>query len=363
MIPLVDLKRDVAVHREAYLALTARVLDSGVFSLGPEVEAFERSAADYFGTGFAVGVSSGTMALYGALLALDIAPGSEVLVPASTFVASAEAIVMAGFRPVFCDVDEATGLLDLADASVRVTPNTAVVMPVHLYGRAQGMDAVMAFASAHGLKVVEDASQAHGATWRGRRVGSWGDAGCFSCYPTKNLGALGEGGFVTMSDPVFAENVKAVRLHGIKKVKYQHDRFGSNLKMEALQGAFLAHKLSRLEAANTRRRVIAARYVEALQGLDLGLPEVGPEMGHVFHLFVVQSDRRDALKAHLEARGIGCGIHYPVPVHRQPAFSAFAADCPRAEKMASRILSLPMFPELADAEVDEVVAAVRSFYA
>ena len=365
MIPVVDLKREVAAHRESYLALTARVLDSGVFSLGPEVEALEREFAAYCGTKHAIGVSSGTMALYGACLALNLEPGDEVLMPANTFVASAEAVVMAGLTPAFCDIERDTMLVDFASLEKCITSRTKAIMAVHLYGRAVNMERLEAIARAHQLLVIEDCSQAHGAFFQGKRVGSFGAVGCFSCYPTKNLGAIGEGGLITTNDDELAKRLKAIRLHGILEVKYRHDIFGSNLKMEALQGAFLRDRLSRLDEANARRQAIADRYAKGFDGLPLHysyLPEHG---GHVYHLFVVITSQREALKTHLAERGIGTGIHYPIPVHLQPSFARFGGvvgQYPVAEALAEEILSLPMFPELTHEEVDQVIVAVRDFF-
>lgn len=375
-VPFVDLKRDAAIHRDEYLAITARVIDSGVFSLGPEIEAFEKVFAAYLGVKHAVGVNGGTSALLASYLALGIGPGDEVIMPANTFIATAEPVALIGATPVFCDVDAKTHLLDLASCERLVTARTKAIVPVHLYGRVAPMDDVLAFAKKHGLTVIEDAAQAHGAVLNGRKAGSFGDAGCFSFYPTKNLGALGEGGAVVANDDALAERVRAIRLHGIMKEKYRHDILGMNLKMEGLQGAFLASRLTRLDAKNVRRREIAARYRVGLGNVvacpaDPSAPAVGrPPLragsgeAHAYHLFVVTTDHRDALAAHLKSRGIGTGVHYPAPVHLNPAFSRYGrpGQCPVAEANAKRILSLPMFPEMTDAEVDEVVAAVRSFF-
>lgn len=361
-VPFIDLTRDVARYREEYLAVAARVLDSGVFSLGPEVEMFERAFAEFHGVKYAVGVNGGTLALYAAFLAAGIGAGDEVIMPANTFIATAEAAVMAGATPKFCDVDPDMNLLDLESCATLVTPKTKAVVPVHLYGLVADMDRVMAWAADRKLAVIEDAAQAHGARWKGRAAGTFGLAGCFSFYPTKNLGAFGEGGAVVTNDDALAERLRAVRLHGIMQVKYRHDIFGSNLKMEAFQAAFLRLKLSRLDALNERRRAIAGMYRIGLAGLPLSIPQdVGDR--HVYHLFVVQPDRRDELRRRLKERGIGSGVHYPIPVHLQPSFARFggkAGECPVAERMAGRILSLPMFPDLTDVEVAEVIEAVRA---
>ncbi|HWQ99448.1 MAG TPA: DegT/DnrJ/EryC1/StrS family aminotransferase [Candidatus Methylomirabilis sp.] len=361
-VPSVDLKRDVASHRDEYLAITARVIDSGVFSLGPEVEAFERAFASYLGVKHAVGVNGGTLALLASFLALGIGPGDEVIMPANTFIATAEPIALIGATPVFCDVDSQTHLLDLASCERLVTPKTKAIVPVHLYGRVAPMDDVIAFAKKQGLKVIEDAAQAHGSVLNGRKAGSFGDAACFSFYPTKNLGALGEGGAVVTNDDTLAERLRAIRLHGIMKEKYRHDILGLNLKMEALQGAFLSSRLTRLDGKNVRRREIAARYRAGLANVVECPADAGE--AHVYHLFVIMTDRRNELMAHLKANGIGTGIHYPIPVHLQPSFARYGGkegQCLAAEASAKRMMSLPMFPEMTDAEVDEVIAAVRTF--
>ena len=364
-VPLIDTKRDAQAHREEYLSATARILDSGSFSLGPEVEAFEKEFAAFLGVKHVVGVNGGTEALYASFLALGIGPGDEVIVPTNSFIATAEAVMMAGAKPVFCDVDQATHLLDLGTCRRLVNKKTKAIVPVHLYGLACDMDAVMAFAEKYGLKVVEDAAQAHGAMWNGKRVGSFGVTGCFSFYPTKNLGAIGEGGAVSTNDDAIAEMLRAIRLHGIMKEKYRHDIFGTNLKMEALQAAFLRLRLGRLDAANARRREIAGAYRAGFAGLPVSFPgDFGDR--HVYHWFILDTDHRESLMKFLTERGIGNGIHYPLPIHLQPSMSIWGGktdDCPEAEAVTSRIVSLPIFPELTDDEVAQVVSAVREFFA
>jgi dTDP-4-amino-4,6-dideoxygalactose transaminase/glycosyltransferase involved in cell wall biosynthesis len=363
-VPLIDLRRDVQSHRAEYIEAACRVIDSGAYSLGPEVEAFEKEFASYLGTKHAVGVNGGTEALYASFLALGIGPGDEVIMPANSFIATAEAAVMAGARPVFCDIDPGTHLLDLEACRKLINARTKVIVPVHLYGLVCDMDAVTEFAASHGLKIVEDACQAHGAIRNGRRAGSFGATGCFSFYPTKNLGALGEGGAVATDDDVLAERLRAIRLHGIIKEKYRHDIFGTNLKMEALQAAFLRLRLPRLDAANARRRQIAALYRRGFAGLPVVFPDDSGER-HAYHCFILETDARDALKDFLTDRGIGCGIHYPIPMHLQPSMAAYISSdiaCPNAERMSGCILSLPVFPELKDEEVEAVIRAVGSFF-
>lgn len=364
-VPLIDTKRDAHAHREEYLSAAARVIDSGSFSLGPEVEAFEKEFANFLGVKHVVGVNGGTEALYASFLALGIGYGDEVIVPTNSFIATAEAVMMAGAKPVFCDIDPATHLMDLGTCRRLVTKATKAIVPVHLYGLACDMDAVMAFASKYSLSVVEDAAQAHGAYWKEKRVGSIGVTGCFSFYPTKNLGAIGEGGAISTNDDAIAEKLRAIRLHGIMKEKYRHDIFGTNLKMEALQAAFLRLRLGRLDAANARRREIAGKYRAGFAGLAASFPgDFGDR--HVYHWFILDSDNRDELMKFLAERGIGCGIHYPIPMHLQPSMARWGGkkgDFPEAEAVASRIVSLPIFPDLTDDEVSQVISGVRDFFA
>ncbi len=362
-VPLIDTKRDAHAHREEYLSAAARVIDSGSFSLGPEVEAFEKAFASFLGVKHVVGVNGGTEALYASLLALGIGRGDEVILPTNSFIATAEAVVMAGAKPVFCDMEAGTYLMDLGVASRLVTEKTKAIIPVHLYGLSCDMDAVMAFASKHKLKIIEDACQAHGAFWKEKRVGSIGDTGCFSFYPTKNLGAIGEGGAISTNDDSIAEKLRAIRLHGIMKEKYRHDIFGTNLKMEALQAAFLQLRLTRLDAANARRRQIAGMYREGLKGLPIAFPGDFGER-HVYHWFIIESDEREALMEHLKTIGVGAGIHYPLAIHLQPSMKEYggkSGDCPIAEDSCARIISLPIFPELRDEEVAEVITGIKSY--
>ena len=365
-VPFIDLKRDVQAHRDEYLSATARVLDSGGFSLGPEVEAFEKKFAEFLGVKHVVGVNGGTWALYAAFLALGIGAGDEVIVPTNSFIATAEAVVLTGAIPVFCDMDPKTYLLDLAHAKKLLTSRTKAIVPVHLYGQTAPMDQVMQFAQRHRLYVVEDAAQAHGARFQGKRAGSFGLFGCFSFYPTKNLGCMGEGGAVSTNDDELAETVRQIRCHGMSSItNYQHAIFGVNLKMEALQAAYLSLKLGRLDAVSEARRQAVARYRRGLEGLPLRFPEdVGDR--HVYHLCVIQTDRRDELKEYLKSKGIGTAIHYPGPIHLAPSFARYrvpAGACPVAEAASKNILSLPLFSGIRDDEVDEVIDAIRAFFA
>lgn len=333
------------------------------FCLGPAVSRFEEAFAAFLGARHVVGVNSGTSALHLALIAAGIGPGDRVLVPAHTFIATAWAVLYVGAVPVLCDVDPGTGTLDAADAERRLVPGTRAVIPVHLYGQPADLDAVGAFAARHGLALIEDAAQAHGARWNGVRVGTVGRFGCFSFYPGKNLGAAGEAGAVVTDDAAAAERMRALRHHA-QRERYLHDEVGFNYRMEGIQGLVLFHKLRRLEAWTEQRRAIARRYIEGLAGLPLARPE--PRNGdHVYHLFVVRTPERDALQRHLTAAGIQTGLHYPVPLNRQPALARWVADpdvFPESDRFAAEGLSLPVYAGMPDAAVERVIAAVRGFF-
>lgn len=362
-VPFVDTTREILEDLPAYETAVRRVLQSGIFVLGPEITAFEESFAALLQVKHVVTVSNGTLALYVALLALEIGSGDEVLVPTNSFIATAEAVVMTGARPVFCDVDPKTHHLSLTHARELCTDATKAIIPVHLYGRMVDMEPVEAFAKERGIRVIEDACQAHGAHIAGRYAGTIGDLGCFSFYPTKNLGALGEGGAVVTNNDELAEKVRSIRAHGTYKDKYRHERFGINARMEALQGAFLSLKLKNLASGNVRRQAIADRYRTALKDLPIGLPDIALPDQHVYHLFVVTVEHRESVQSHLETLGVHSAIHYPVPIHLQPSMPSYSkgvGSCPEAERLAGKILSLPLFSTMTDLEVDEVVAAVRS---
>lgn len=364
-VPFVDLRRDAEVYREDYRACFERVLNSGVFSLGPEVEGFEKAFAEYVGTSHAIACANGTMALYASFLALGIGTGDEVIVPANTFIATAEAIVMTGARPIFCDIDPSGYHFDLKQLVQLVTSRTKAICAVHLYGHPiPNLKGLLTWAKERNLFVVEDVSQAHGATLDGKRLGSWGDVAAFSCYPTKNLGALGEGGVITTQDANLAARIRAIRTHGITKEKYHHTVFGSNLKMEALQGAFLQSKLVRLDKEIERRRSIATRYREAFASLPwLTLPpEDVQDQCSVYHLFVVRVKEREKFIMHLGKAGISTSIHYPIPLPEQPSMQSYApAACPVASAYAREIVSLPLFPLMSDEEIAQAITAVQSF--
>ena len=363
-IPLVDLKSAYARLRAEIDAATARVLAGGWYILGPEVSAFEAEFAAYLGAGHAVGVASGTDAVLLALRALGVGPGDEVITVAHTAVATVAAIALAGATPCFVDIDTATYTLDPGRLEAAITPRTRAIVPVHLYGAPADMQPILAIAQAHGLLVIEDCAQAHGATTDGRRAGTLGDAAAFSFYPTKNLGALGDGGAVVTKRPEVAERLRLLRQYGWRE-RYVSDIEGYNSRLDELQAAILRVRLRHLDAENAARRRLAAQYDAALADLPLALPAAWPEEGAVYHLYVVAADERDALAAYLAAQGIGTGVHYPVPIHCQPAYAHFGygpGSLPATEAAAARVLSLPMYPDLPAAAVDQVAAAIRSYF-
>ena len=338
------------------------VFATSAFCLGAQVEAFEREIASYLGAAHAIGVNSGTSALHLAIIAANIGPGDEVLVPAHTFIATLWGALYAGATPVLCDVDETTGTIDVDDAARRLSPRTRAILPVHLYGQLANMRAVIAFAERHRLAVIEDAAQSIGARWDGRAAGTMGLLGCYSFYPGKNLGAAGEAGLVTTNDATIAARLRALRSHG-QSEPYIHAQVGFNYRMDGLQAAILRHKLMRLDAWTARRRALAERYRRGLAGLPLQIPAVH-HRDHVWHLFVVRTPQRDALREHLQRAGIETGLHYPVPLQRQPCLAHLVRDrdsFPRAEQWAREGLSLPLFYGMSDGQVDRVIRTMCEF--
>lgn len=366
-VPFLDLPLQYKRDKKALDQAMADVCASAAFILGPHVERFEKNFAAYVGAACGVGVASGTDALRIILKGLGIEPGDEVLVPANTFIATALAASHIGARPVPVDVDERTFLIDLDDAEKRVTKKTKAIIPVHLFGQCADMRAVNEFAARRGLLVVEDACQAHGAAFEGRRAGTFGSAAAFSFYPGKNLGAFGDGGMITANDPALAETFVLLRNYGSRE-KYRHEIIGENSRLDGLQAAALDVKLKRLDEWNARRFQAALRYADALGGIPGAVPPAfdrDAPSSHVFHLFVIRCENRDALAAHLNGLGIQSGVHYPVPVHLHPAFRDLGygrGDFPVSERLAESILSLPIFPEIEDRQIDAVASAVRDFY-
>jgi dTDP-4-amino-4,6-dideoxygalactose transaminase len=353
-IPLTRLDNADPALMDELLETVARVARRAAFTLGPEVEAFEAEYADYCGTAHAIGVSSGTEALALTLRALEIGPGDEVLVPANSFV---------GASPRFLDVDAQTALITAETVQEAIGPRTRCVIPVHLYGRTVELDRIVALAHDRGLSVIEDAAQAHGALLGARRVGSIGDAGCFSFYPAKNLGAWGDGGAVVTSDKRLAERVGLMRAHG-ERTRYHHELIGTTARLDALQAAILRVKLRRLDEWNAGRRRVAVALTQALNDCTVTPPAPAREgADHVFHQFVVQSADRERLREHLAAAGIATAIHYPVPIHQTPAYVSRGAAQPAlavTEALARQIVSLPMHPAMTGEEIARVAGAVRA---
>lgn len=344
--------------------VVARVAANAAFTLGEEVEGFEREFASWCETEHAVGVSSGTAALELALRALGVGPGDEVIVPTNSFIATAEAVSAAGATPRLVDVDEQTALLTAETVEAAITPRTRCAIPVHLYGRTVDMDPLLELCSKRGIFIIEDACQAHGSRYRGRPAGSLGDAGCFSFYPTKNLGAWGDGGAVTMNDADLAQRVRLLRSHG-EATRHNHEMPARTDRLDALQAAILRVKLERLDEANQRRRDAGTALREALGSAQvIAPPPPSADGDHVYHLFVVRSPHRDALRQHLDEQGISNAIHYPTPIHLQPAYADLgmkAGSLPVAERLAVESCSLPIFPAIEAAEIERIAAAVAGF--
>ncbi|KQW37666.1 DegT/DnrJ/EryC1/StrS aminotransferase family protein [Rhizobacter sp. Root404] len=360
MIPFVDLRTQYHSIKQEVDAAILGVLESCQFTLGSEVAAFEQEFAAYCGAAEGIGVNTGTSALHLALLAAGIGAGDEVITVPFTFIATASAIDYTGARPVFVDIDPRTYTMDPNAIEAAITPRTKAIVPVHLYGQAADMDPILEIARRHGLVVIEDACQAHGADYKGRRVGSLGDLGCFSFYPGKNLGAYGEGGMVVTDRPDYARTIRMLRDWGAEK-KYHHVLKGYNFRLEGMAGAVLRVKLRHLEAWTEARRAAAARYDALLGAAGIATPAASSVNRHVYHLYVIRTDRRQALQEGLAACGIQTGIHYPTPVHLLPAFAELGhrvGDFPHAERAANEVLSLPMFPELTAAQTAEVAQAV-----
>jgi dTDP-3-amino-3,4,6-trideoxy-alpha-D-glucose transaminase len=349
---------------EELMEAIAAVASRGAFTLGKEVEAFEAEWAEYCGIPHALGVSSGTEALVLALRALGVGPGDEVIVPANTFIATAEAVTLVGATPRVVDVDYESHLITADRVAAALTPAVKCVIPVHLFGSTVDMDPLLEVTRAAGVPVIEDTAQAHGAWYKGRRVGTLGTLGCFSFYPTKNLGAWGDGGAVVTADAELADRVGLLRAHG-ERPRYHHNVPGTTARLDTIQAAVLRRKLLRLDEWNERRRAIGARLRAGLAGAPVQLiapPFAGAD--HVYHLFVVRSGDREGLRAHLDERGIASAVHYPVPVHLTGAYAGLGLEpgsLPNSEMQAESICSLPLWPGMTDAEVDRVVDAVLSF--
>jgi dTDP-4-amino-4,6-dideoxygalactose transaminase len=362
-IPLLDLSRQHKPLLPKFEAAFHKIMESSGFILGPEVKQLEDAFSAYCGVKHGVSCSNGTDALYMALKALDVGPGTEVITTGYTFMATVGAIERTGARPVLVDIEPETFTIDVTKIEAAITPKTKAIMPVHLYGQAADMDAILSIAKKHNLHVVEDCAQAHGATWKGKRVGGMGVIGCFSFFPSKNLGAMGDAGICVTNDETLAKRMERIRVHG-RGNKHESFEKGDNLRIDTLQAAFLAIKLPFLDKWNASRKQVAKWYDAKLKGVArYTTPKVGANREHVYHLYVILAERRDDLIKSFDAAGIGCGVHYPVPVHLMKGFANLGykkGDFPVSEGFCDSILSIPIFPGMTEAEVDEVVKVMRA---
>jgi dTDP-4-amino-4,6-dideoxygalactose transaminase len=363
-VPFLNLAAQFAELRAETLSAVERVLTSGHYVLGPNVAAFETEVAAFTGTKFGIGVNSGSDALTLALRALEIGPGDEVITTPFTYIAPAESIHQMGARIVFADIDPRTFLIDPADVGRRITTRTKAILPVHLFGQAAPIKELRELTAGKSIELIEDCAQAIGARYEGKPVGSLGRMGCFSFYPTKNLGADGDGGMIVTNDEALARQLKMLRIHGIER-RYFHDLHGFNSRLDEIQAAILRVKLPRLNGWNARRAEIAARYSEGLEDLPVRLPITAAGNDHVYHVYAVLAERRDALQEFLAGRGVPTIIYYPQPLHLQKVYAKNgwkSGDFPVAEQVSREILPLPMYPELTNEQVDHVVASVRAFF-
>ncbi len=361
LVPFVDLKTQYRSLRSEILPRVTQVMEDATFILGPDVARFEENFASYLGSRHCVGVESGTAALQFALEAFGIGPGDEVIIPATTYIASAVAVSTVGARPVLVDVDS-TYFMDPNLLDAALTPATKAILPVHLYGQAMPMEPILEFARRHDLVVIEDAAQAHGARHNGRCAGTFGHAGCYSFYPAKNLGAYGDGGAIVTDDAAIADRLRLMRDFGQRK-KYEHLVKGTNCRLDSIQAAVLDVKLTHLDDWNAARRRHAAAYDARLSDLGIATPVRRSDESHVYHLYVIEIEHRDRVASALRDRGIQTGIHYPIPIHLQAAYAELGLTrgaFPQTERSAERVLSLPMFPELTEEQIDLVTGALAS---
>jgi len=362
-IPLVDLRAQFHTIQSEVMNAIEHVLSEMQLFLGPECQAFEKEFASYCGCEFGIGCSNGTDALILALRACGIGPGHEVITVANTFIATVEAIALVGATPVFVDINADTYTMDPTQLEEAITTRTRAIIPVHLYGHPAEMQPVLDIAQKHGLRVIEDASQAHGAIYHGKRVGSFGDIGCFSLYYSKNLGAYGEAGICVTDNNELAESLRMLRDHG-SNVRYQHEVIGTNARLDEIHAAILRVKMHYLEEWNAARQSHARMYTQQLQDLVKQVPVIRPENTHVFYVYVVQVENRQQFRIQLEQEGIATGIHYPVPLHLQPACAHYGYQrgmLPVTEAVADHIVSLPMYPELTGEQIQMVVSAVKRY--
>jgi dTDP-4-amino-4,6-dideoxygalactose transaminase len=363
-IPFVDLKQQYGPYKEDILQGISKVLDGMQLFLGENVRGLEKEFSEFCGVKHGIGVSDGTAAIHIILRAMGIQPGDEVITVSHTFIATVEAIVLAGGTPVFVDIDPDTMLMDPAQLEAKITKRTKVILPVHLYGQTVDMDPILDIARRHGLKVVEDAAQAHGAEYKGRRAGSLGDAAAFSFYYSKNLGAYGEGGFIASNDDELARRVRMIRDHG-SEVRYHHDLIGLNARLDEIQALVLRTKLPHLNEWNTLRRQHAEQYNNLLKNTKTLTPIEHADNHHIYHLYVVRTPKRDDLQAFLKERGVFTGIHYPIPCHLQHALAYLGykpGDFPVTESVVNQIISLPMFAELTEDQISFITDQVIEFY-
>ena len=363
-VPYLDLHAQMKPIRKEIDAAIARTLDNCSFCLGPDVAQFEKDFARFCQAEHCVAFNSGTSALHVALLLLNVGPGDEVITTPFTFVATSWAISYVGAKPVYVDIDDTTFNMDPKRVERAITPRTKAIMPVHLYGHPFDIEPLLELSRKHKIPLIEDAAQAHAATYKGKVIGTFGEISCFSFYPGKNLGAYGEGGALVTNNAAFAARARSLREHGSTQ-RYYHDEVGFNYRMEGIQGAVLGVKLKHLDTWTRERRRVAHRYQELLSGAPLQLPVEAPDCASAWHLFVVRHPRRDDLKKHLEAHQVGCALHYPMPLHLQKAYAHLGyepGDFPLSEKAARECLSLPIFPEMTDAQIQRVVSVVQDFF-
>lgn len=361
MIPFIDLKREYTEIKGEIDRAIQRVIENGTFVLGEEVKKFEKEFSNYVGSKYAIGVNSGSDAIFLTLKALGISKGDEVITVSHTFISTVDAIVRNDATPVFVDIDPETYCIDVEKIEEKITKRTKAILPVHIYGHPADMDSIVEIAEAHGLHVIEDACQAHGAEYKGRKIGGIGDAGCFSFYPVKNLGAYGDGGMIVTDNEELAMKLKMLRSNG-QQQKYHHDFIGVNSRLDEIQAAILRVKLQYLDRWNSKRREIAKLYSEFLACNEIATP-IEKQAKHVYHLYVIRHKNRDSLQQHLLENGIQTLIHYPIPVHKQKAYLNLCSSyhLPVTETSCKEILSLPMFPQLTRKEVEYVITAVTSF--
>ena len=362
-VPFLNLASQFATLKNELLPAVEQVLAGGHYVLGPNVTEFEKELSSYVGARHGVGVNSGSDALTLALRALDIGPGDEVITTPFTYIAPAEAIHQTGARIVFADIDPDTFNIDPAEVARKITPRTKAIIPVHLFGQAADLDALRALSESHGIRIVEDCAQAIGTRYNGQPVGSIGTVACFSFYPTKNLGADGDGGMLTTNDEGLARKLRMLRVHGIER-RYYHDLHGYNSRLDELQAAILRVKLKHLDTWDKRRTAIAERYDKGLAGLPVLPPTRASKSTHVFHVYAIRTKQRDALEKHLGDAGVPTIIYYPLPLHLQRVYADLGhreGAFPKAEELARRILPLPIYPELTNEQVDYVVNTIREF--